>query len=65
MLRESNTRELVKLCKVYNPEWDYKQIAEAIGITPNSFYNWMAGYYDLSRKKELELRSLLVDLMYY
>ena len=29
--RGEKLREQVKLCKVYNPEWSYKQIAEAIG----------------------------------
>lgn len=56
-------REQVKLCKVYNPEWNYKLIAEVIEITPNAFYNWLNGYYEMSYKKEKELKQLLTDLM--
>lgn len=56
-------REQVKLCKVYNPEWSYKQIAEVIEITPHAFYNWLNGYYELSHRKAAELQELLFDLM--
>ena len=56
-------REQVKLCKVYNSDWSYKQIAEVIEITPHAFYNWLNGYYELSQRKERRLRELLSDLM--
>ncbi len=56
-------REEVKLCKVYNPEWSFKQIAEVIEITPNAFYNWLHGYYELSHRTETKLRELLSNLM--
>lgn len=56
-------REQVKLCKVYNPEWSYKQIAEVVEITPHAFYNWLNGYYELSHRKAAELQELLSDLM--
>lgn len=56
-------REQVKLCKVYNADWNYKQIAEVIEITPHAFYNWLNGYYELSSRKELELKELISDLM--
>lgn len=50
--RGNKLREKVKLCKVYNADWSYKQIAEAIDITPHAFYNWLNGYYELSDRKE-------------
>lgn len=56
-------REQVKLCKIYNPEWNYKQFAEVIEITPHAFYNWLNGYYELSNRKEKKLKELLSDLM--
>ena len=56
-------REQVNLCKVYNSDWSYKQIAEVIEITPHAFYNWLNGYYELSQRKERRLRELLSDLM--
>ena len=64
MIRQGEKlREQVKLCKVYNPEWSYKQIAEVIEITPHAFYNWLNGYYELSDRRERKLRELLSDLM--
>lgn len=62
-MRDDFLRQQVKLCKVYNSEWSYKLIAEAINITPNAFYNWLSGFYDLSNQKKVELNNLLYDLM--
>ena len=56
-------RENVKLCKAYNSDWSYKQMAEVIEITPHAFYNWLHGYYELSFQKEKKLQELLSDLM--
>lgn len=56
-------RQQVKLCKVYNPEWSYKQMAEVLNISTYGFYNWLHGYYELSNKREAELRELIADLM--
>ena len=61
--QEDKLREEVKLCKVYNSDWSFKQIAEAIDITPNSFYNWLNGYYELSDQKKSELRELISNLI--
>lgn len=55
-------REQVKLAKVYNKDWSYKQMAEVINITDHAFYNWLNGYYELSRSKETDLWSLIDDL---
>ena len=64
MIRQGEKlREQVKLCKVYNPEWSYKQLAEVIEITPHAFYNWLNGYYELSDRRARKLRELLSDLM--
>lgn len=56
-------REQVKLAKVYNEDWSYKDFAEVIEITPNSFYNWLKGYYDLSAEKARELQNIISDLL--
>lgn len=56
-------REQVKLAKVYNKDWSYKQMAEVIDITDHAFYNWLNGYYELSKSKEVDLHSLIDDLM--
>ena len=56
-------RVQVKLAKVYNDDWSYKDFAEVIDITAHSFYNWLNGYYELSDRRERKLRELLSDLM--
>jgi len=53
----------VKLAKVENEDWTYKQMAEVIDIDAHSFYNWMNGCYKLSDKKYSELSSLIDDLL--
>ena len=63
MIRQGEKlREQVKLCKVYNPEWSYKQLAEVIEMTPHAFYNWLNGYYNLSAEKEKRLKEI-IDLI--
>ena len=47
MKRQDNLREQVKIAKALNPDWSYRQMSEVIDITPNSFYNWLNGYYEL------------------
>ena len=56
-------REQVKLAKIYNKEWSYKYMAEVIQITDHAFYNWLNGYYDLSKKKADELENFITDLL--
>lgn len=56
-------RKEVKLAKALNEEWSYRQMAEVIGITPHAFYNWLHCYYELSSSKEIELSSLISDLL--
>ena len=62
MTKQDDLRHWVKIAKVQNPDWTYKNISEAINITTNAFYNFMSGYYNLSDKKAHELKSLLYDL---
>lgn len=56
-------RQRVKLAKAYNDDWSYKMMAEVINITDHAFYNWLNGYYELSRSKEAELSCLIDDLL--
>lgn len=60
---QEKLRIQVKLAKALNEDWSYKQMSEAIEITPHAFYNWLHGYYELSGKKEMLLRSLISDLL--
>ena len=56
-------RVQVKLAKVYNDDWSYKDFAEVIDITAHSFYNWLNGYYELSEPKCMQLQSIVNDLL--
>lgn len=56
-------RQQVKLAKALNEDWSYKEMSEVINITVNAFYNWLNGYYNLSRSKEAELSYLIADLL--
>lgn len=40
----------------------YKEIAEYLKITQDSFYCWIKGYYDLGNKKQQRLRMIIEDL---
>ena len=40
----------------------YKEIAEYLEITQDSFYCWIKGYYDLGNKKQQRLRTIIEDL---
>lgn len=40
----------------------YKEIAEYLEITQDSFYCWIKGYYDLGNKKQHRLRTIIEDL---
>lgn len=61
--RQDQLRRQVKIAKALNDDWSYSQMGEVIGITRHAFYNWLNGQYELSRSKELELQSLINDLM--
>ena len=56
-------RRQVKLVKVYNSDWSYKNIAQVINVTDHAFYNWLHGYYDLSDRKAAELLDLVYNLL--
>ena len=56
-------RRQVKLVKVYNSDWSYKNIAQVINVTDHAFYNWLSGYYDLSDRKATELLDLVCNLL--
>lgn len=56
-------RKQVKLVKVYDSDWSYKNIAQVINVTDHAFYNWLHGYYDLSDRKAAELLDLVCNLL--
>lgn len=63
-LKADDLRYQVRFIKAIDTDWSYKNMAEAIGISTHSFYNWLCGAYELGQKKEKELNyliSLLLD----
>lgn len=57
-------KELRKQCKILKAIQgvSYKEIAEYLEIKTHSFYCWINGYYDLSHKKAMKLKEILIDL---
>lgn len=51
-------RKQVKELKAFQ-EIKYKEVAEYLEITQNSFYNFMRGYYDLSIQKAERLQEII------
>ena len=63
---QETLRKQVKIAKAENDDiFNYKDFAEAIDITSNSFSNWLNGYYNLSYKKARQLQSFINDLLEY
>ena len=40
----------------------YKEIAEYLEITQDSFYCWVKGYYDLGNSKQKRLKAIIENL---
>ena len=63
MTDQERLRIRVKLAKVYNQDIYYKDFADYIDISINSFYNWLNGYYNLGSDKYKKLKSVIDDLL--
>lgn len=63
MMKQDDLRKQVKLIKAEYDDIKYYDLADYIDITEASFYNWLSGYYELSRKKENLLREMAIDLL--
>ena len=63
MMKQDYLRKQVKLIKAEYDDINYYDLAEYIKITEASFYNWLSGYYELSRKKESLLKKIAIDLL--
>lgn len=58
---QDNLRKRVKVLKALQ-NITYTEIAEDLEINRNSFYNWLNGYYDLSKEKQNRLTEI-IDLI--
>ena len=63
MARQEEMRKKVKMAKAMNDDVYYKDFANYLCISQNSFYNWLKGYYNLSNKKADKLEEVIVDLI--
>ena len=48
----------VKLLKAFQ-SISYKEIAYYLEISPDSFYNWLKGYYELGYTKQKKLEEII------
>ena len=55
---QDNLRKKVKVLKALQ-NITYTEIAEDLEINRNSFYNWLNGYYDLSKEIENRLTEII------
>ena len=62
-MKQDNLRRIVRLAKANNEDISYKDFAECIDISINSFYNWLAGSYKLSYKKAKLLEDIAINLL--
>ena len=61
-MKQEEIRKLVKLAKAKNDDIYFKDFADYLEITQNSFYNWLNGYYTLSDDKIKKLLEVVIDL---
>lgn len=54
-------RKQIKELKI-NQNITYREIAEYLEITRNSFYNWINGYYNLGDEKQQRLKEIINNL---
>lgn len=54
-------RKRVKIIKALQGV-TYKELASYLEVTQDSFYSWLAGYYDLSAEKQELLKDVLDTL---
>lgn len=58
---QNKLRKQVKLLKALQ-DINYKELAQYIEITNNSFYSWLNGYYNLSAEKAKHLQEMIDTL---
>lgn len=62
-MSQDNIRKKVKIAKACNEDIYYKDFADYLDITVQSFYNWLNGYYNLSYRKIQQLEDVITDLI--
>ena len=62
MKEQEKIRKLVKIAKALNDDIYYKDFADYIDVSEHGFYNWLNGYYNLSKSKLDKLEDVVVEL---
>lgn len=62
-MKQDVLRKQVRRIKAEYDDIRYYDLAEYIGITEASFYNWLQGYYSLSSKRANKLHEIAIDLL--
>ena len=62
-MEQETLRRRVKIVRVVEEEFTYKELAQMINITPKAFYNWLNGDYSLSEEKFYNLKSIIDDIL--
>lgn len=63
-MEQKNLRKFCKICKALNDDlFTYKDLAEMLDMSVNSFYNWLNGYCNLGYTKRKELEIFLNNLV--
>lgn len=61
-MTDNELRKGVRLLKATNAIINYYELAELVGITEKSLYNWLCGCFDLSEKRKQHLNGVINDL---
>ena len=56
-------RKQTKIAKACNDDIYYKDFAQYLNMAEHSFYNWLNGYYSLSKKNIKLLQDIIIDLI--
>lgn len=59
-----SNKELIKRVRVFKAMGfikNYYELAEMLGMTEKSLYNWLGGYYSLGYKNKQKLNNILKE----
>ena len=62
IMNDNELRKKVRMLKATEAIENYYELAELLGMTEKSFYNWLGGYYNLGYEKKQLLNTIANDL---
>lgn len=63
MEKQNELRRMARLVKANYTDITFKSLAEYLEISEAGFYNWLNGYYELSKSKSHKLECIVIDLL--